>query len=192
MESIIKRIIDKKLNNHEIILEKNIISSLFLIDCTLFFEHDIELIEKNIKDSIKSHKRLIELSNGKYGDTELIKKLCSNLDDSEIRTTLEQEYFCNFEDINLNNICELLKEKEVSYTDTEVNSSLPSEIHEEKIKTENTDILTFDELIKFGLKNGYVTYNMLGSIDFEEEIDVFDISEAYAILDEKGIRIEEE
>lgn len=192
MESIINRIIDKKLEKHEIILEKNIISSLFLIDCTLFFENDVDLIEKNVKDSIKNHKRLIELSSGKYGDIELVKELCSNLDNNEIQSTLEQEYFCRFEDINLNNVCELLKEKEVSYENTMIETSFPSNINEQELEIEDDGILTFDELIRFGLKNGYVTYDMLGSIDFEEEADVFDISEAYAILDEKGIRIEEE
>ena len=55
MESIINRIIDKKLEKHEIILEKNIISSLFLIDCTLFFENDVDLIDKINKETNLQH-----------------------------------------------------------------------------------------------------------------------------------------
>ena len=195
MKDIIDRIIKKKLDKNEIIFEKNIINTLFLNDCTLFFEKNIEDIEKDIDYCIKNNTMLVELSYGKYGDKELIKRICNNLSEEEIKKRLEEEYLCRFDNLNYDEIYKVLEEKnETSYSIDEnikTNEICEENFIEEKENEIENNELTFAELIQFGLKNGYVTYDMLEKIDFEEDADVFNLAEAYDILDDKGIRIEE-
>lgn len=187
MREIIERIIKDKIAKNEIIFKKNILNTLFLNDCTLFFEKNIEDIEECIDNCIENSDILIELSNGKYADKEKIKEICYGLNNSEIKKCLEERYYFRFENLNYEKVIDLLNENEDEEEDYTLNQDEASkEIHEE-----NDSTLTFKELIEFGLENGYVTYDMLEKIDFEEDSDVYDLAHAYDILYDKGIRIEE-
>lgn len=50
-------------------------------------------------------------------------------------------------------------------------------------------IKNFNDLLNFGIKTGEINIEDLKNIDYENEVNVYDIYEAIEILEERGIRI---
>lgn len=145
----------------------------------------IEELSKSIENENKLKKELSILKLAK--DNEVLKRLNLEKELESLHKTkknLDEKYI---EEKSKDTIGISIEEKELEKKEISLGAKM--EIENEVITKEEIKIINFCNLLSKGLKNGFLDMEELKKIDYNNDVDAYDIYEAIEILEERGIRI---
>lgn len=147
------------------------------IQTLIFTTFDIYFNIVDINRYLKEETELIEIGENFFVNKYILKERLKDVDESQYKTKLENEYFLSLSEI------ELTKFKYF------FNKKFDEKYHSNKeYCVEDYSIKTYEEILDFGLKNSYVLGLWLNSVDYSST-DFYDVEELIYDLVERKIKI---